>query len=240
MPHWKRIVILANSIKRKKRCVAGKEISWDSKQYHISGWIRPIDQNEAEGAVAPQVMQYEDGTYPQILDVAYVPVLANAGDENHPEDWIIDTSRRWQRLCQFPANDVPQLCDEGIEMWHYPDQPNRVPGGYVSKMTKPVSLMLVKPPAGWSVSFYKELNRNLIMETKAHLKLKLNPHDHVFSVNDPLLYTHFAHPVNTQAEGELIAQFHQPEDLYFTLSLTPPHYCWHYKILAAVIRGATT
>lgn len=237
MSGWKRIVILANSTKRHNRCVAGKEISWDASQYHIADWIRPVDRNEAEGAVSIEVMRCEDGSCPQVLDIVDVPVLAHAADPNHPEDWVIDTSRRWKRLHRFPSASVCHLADDGSDTWQQPGQTRRVSEGYVARMSRPASLKLVKPPAGWAISIFKDTNFEGKLRTKSRLRLALGGHDHVFDNNDPQIQTHYAGPINIPLEGELIIPFRGPEDLYFTLSLTPAFKGWHYKILAAVIRG---
>ncbi len=237
MTGWKRIVVLANSTKRHNRCVAGKEISWDATQYHAAGWIRPVDRNEAEGAVSLQVMRYEDGTCPQVLDIVDVPILTHAADVNHPEDWVIDTTKRWKRLHQLPAAFVPHLCDDGGDLWHQSGQSRRVLEGYVSRMSNPASLMLVKPPDGWTISIFKDTNFEGKVRTKSRLNLSLGGHVHVFDNNDSQIHTHYAQSVSVPFEGELIIPFREPENLYFALSLTPAFKGWHYKILAAVIRG---
>ena len=239
MSGWKRIVILANSTKRHHRCVAGKEISWDATRYHGAGWIRPIDRNEAEGAVSVQIMRFEDGTYPRVLDIVDVPVIAHAADANHPEDWVIDTSRRWKRLHQLPAAWVAHLCDDGSDLWHQPDQSRRVLEGFVSRMGNPASLMLVKPPGAWTMSLFMETSFDGRLRTKSRMRFSFGGHEHVFDNNDPQAHTHFAQPVNAPMKGELIIPFREPENLYFALSLTPAFKGWHYKILAAVIPGAT-
>jgi hypothetical protein len=233
---WKRIVILANSIKRHHRCVAGKEISWDETSYHAEGWIRPIDRNDAEGAVSVQVMRCEDGTYPQVLDIVDVPILAYAADPNHPEDWVIDTSRRWKRLHQLPSVCIPHLCDKGSDLWHQPDQPRRVREGFVSRMKNSASLMLVKPPSGWKISLFVEPSIDGRLRSKSRLSFEVGGDTHVFDNNDPLAHMHFAQPVNAPMQGELIIPFREPENLYFALSLTPSFKGWHYKILASIIR----
>jgi hypothetical protein len=239
MSDWRRIVILANSTKRHNRCVAGKVISWDDTQYHATGWIRPIDRNEAEGAVSVKVMRCEDGSYPQVLDIVDVPVLGHAADPNHPEDWVIDRSRRWKRVQQFPAALVHHLCDDGSNLWNQPSQSRRVLEGYVTKMANPASLMLVKPPSGWKMSLFKDTNFEGRIRTKSRLSFSLGGHDHLFDNNDPHIHTHYAEAVSVPLEGEVIIPFREPESLYFTLSLTPAFKGWHYKILAAVIRGAS-
>ena len=44
-----------------------------------------------------ETMRCADGQPIKFLDIIDVPILQWANDPNHPEDWVVDTSRSWVR-----------------------------------------------------------------------------------------------------------------------------------------------
>jgi hypothetical protein len=77
----KRIVVLANSIKKRGRCVAGREII--QKDREPGSWLRPISAVE-EGTLMPNHMAVDSGRPLQVLDIVEVPVTQHARDLCHP------------------------------------------------------------------------------------------------------------------------------------------------------------
>jgi hypothetical protein len=245
MPTWKRIVILANSIKRHHRCVAGKEVTWDGAQWRIGSWIRPIDRSDAEGAVALNVMRCEDGGFPDVLDIVDVPLLQPANDANHPEDWVLDTGQRWKRAPKFPAAGINLLVDSPATLWSHPAQPRKVPEGYVSSMPGPASLYLVRPPAKWEFLLFRDTawRDGLPTEQKrirSRLVFSLGGQQHAFDINDPHWGERYCQHVSVPETGSVVVPVAYPDAIFLTLSLTPAFKGWHYKILAAVIEGGAS
>ncbi len=245
MPIWKRIVVLANSIKRHHRCVAGKEIAWDGAQWCVGSWIRPIDRSDAEGAVALNVMRCEDGGFPDVLDIVDVPLLQPANDANHPEDWLLDTGQKWKRAAKFSAAGINLLVDSPATLWSHSTQPKKVPGGYVSTMPGAASLYLIKPPVGWEfVQFLDTLWMNGLpteqKRTRSLLRFTLGGQQHAFDIKDPHWREHYGQHVSVPVTGSIVVPIANPDCVHFTLSLTPPFNGWHYKILAAVIEGGAS
>lgn len=242
MPIWKRIVILANSIKRHHRCVAGKEIAWAGAQRNVGRWIRPIDRSDAEGAVALGVMRYEDGGYPDVLDIVDVPLIKPANDTNHPEDWVLDTGYRWRRVGKFPPAEVNLLRDSRAMLWSHRGQPRKVPEGYVASMAAAASLYLITPPVGWGfVLFHDTAWRDGLpieqKRTRSRLVFALDGQRHVFDINDPCWGERYGHHVAVPETGSVVVPVTNPDSIFMTISLTPAFKGWHYKILAAVIEG---
>jgi hypothetical protein len=95
MPTTKRIIVLANSIKKSARCIAGIEVGM-GKAIQPTGWIRPIS-SESEGELEPRHMRVEGGGVLNVLDIVDVPLTRHANDPVHPEDWEIDLQRQWVR-----------------------------------------------------------------------------------------------------------------------------------------------
>jgi len=222
--------------------VAGKEISWDDKGWHVAGWIRPIGKPEDEGAVPMHQMRFADGKTPQILDIIDVPLVGSANDPNHPEDWIIDLQYYWRRVRGFPSEELKLLEDQNPVMWSDASEPRKVVSGYVSVMKKPGSLYFMRPPKGWQIVIFRKTIWSQGTPTdryKDHylLRFTVNAEVHEFDITDPGFTGTFGHLVKSPEHGEAVVPIASP-DLYFCcLSLTPAFKGYHYKILAALIEG---
>jgi len=88
----KKIVCLANSMKKGGNCIAGREVLENG----YGGWIRPVSARpSAELSFAEY--KYETGGYCQLLDIADIP-LSRAEPRGHQtENHVIDAACRWTR-----------------------------------------------------------------------------------------------------------------------------------------------
>lgn len=106
----KTILVLANSIKKGGRCVAGIEITNADVDYPEFGeWIRPIDGTQDEGTLRTMTT-YVGSKIVRPLDIVEIEFTSKADDPNHPEDWIIKDSR-WKHLASYYdeiLSDLPQ------------------------------------------------------------------------------------------------------------------------------------
>ena len=112
MGGMKRIVCLANSRKLHGRCVAGRE--WAGGQ--AGPWIRPVSEREG-GEVSEYERQYEDGSDPRVLDVIDVPMLEPRPDGYQAENWLLDSTRYWQKAGRLSWFDLPALADPVAPLW---------------------------------------------------------------------------------------------------------------------------
>lgn len=105
------IVILANSIKHGKHCVAGKHIQ--SKQ-----WVRPVSNPEG-GALSNLQAKFKNpyGTYLvkpmqkiEMSLVQHVPLV------NQPENYLIDDSI-WEQKYSINDQELLQYLDQPINLW---------------------------------------------------------------------------------------------------------------------------
>ena len=92
-PIVKRIICLANSRKLGGLCIAGKEILGDGL---AGGWVRPIGARPSE-AILEHEQRYEDGSYPQVLDVIDILLLGPRPKDHQQENWLINEGR-WVRV----------------------------------------------------------------------------------------------------------------------------------------------
>lgn len=80
----KKVFVLANSIKKRQRCIAGREIikHHDGKEYW-GEWIRPVTLHD-EGAVSLSECRLQDGTIPVPLDVVHIPITSCENNSAQP------------------------------------------------------------------------------------------------------------------------------------------------------------
>ena len=76
------VIILANSYKRRGRCIAG--VRADNGQ-----WVRLISGETGHGELYPDHYLYDDGGEPEMLDVVRVGCTEPRPKPYHPEDWLI-------------------------------------------------------------------------------------------------------------------------------------------------------
>jgi len=223
----KRMVVLANSVKRSHWCVAGKELFGAEGHWTPGLWVRPVDPAH-EGAITAETMRLEENRMPRFLDIVDVPILSHAQDANHPEDWAVDPARRWVRQGKFPHGQLEKLLDRPVDLWSSRTDAAKVAAGYVSRMFRPATLYLIKPEGAVCAKVFKE-------GPKLRRRLHLRHHDveHEFAITDPLFESHY--PVRGRI-GETPVEIPLAADgrLHLCLSLTPEFNGAHYKIAATI------
>lgn len=74
MPSMKKIICLANSWKRKERCIAGIDLN-------TGKWVRPVcDDRYPEDGRVPKYIRLVEGREPKLLDILEIP-LADTGKD---------------------------------------------------------------------------------------------------------------------------------------------------------------
>src|SRR5579864_5584579 len=95
------ILCLANSYKRRGRCIAGLRLDG-------GGWIRPVARTP-NGELYPEHFVLPDGSSPRVLDVVRVPLEGPEPSAHQPENWLVG-DRPWQLVRRgLPANLAPLL-----------------------------------------------------------------------------------------------------------------------------------
>jgi hypothetical protein len=227
-PLYKRIVVLAKSVKHKHWCVAGKEVFESHGRWMAGLWVRPTDPAN-EGAITREMMRCDNGHIPQPFDIVDVPVAKCATDPHHPEDWIVDASRPWKHCGIFPASEADALVDTPPQLWGSRTDPRKLAEGYVAKMLRPASLYFIKPAGDFRIALFKE-------EARPRKRVALRYHDieHEFDITDPSFEDHYLHGLRLGPEQRFEFTLKQDGRLYLCLSLTPPFHGAHYKIAATI------
>src|SRR5712691_9861859 len=142
--HYKRIIVLAKSIKKGERCVAGKEVDLGTNAL-AGGWVRPIS-DESEGELKSRHMRVDDGAPLVVLDIVDVPLSKYADDAIHPEDWIVDTANTWKRRMRLTRQQLAAMEEKPKDLWlESTFHTDRVTGAFLSKRPKHQSLYLIRP-----------------------------------------------------------------------------------------------
>jgi len=113
---WKRLLILANSIKKNARCIAGREFADGSDGIILGNWIRPVS-NIGEGELLPEHCDLTTGGMPGVLDVVNVPLTEAATDPGQPENWRIAPGVGWVRESTRDAAIVNLCAGAPESLW---------------------------------------------------------------------------------------------------------------------------
>lgn len=140
-PQSKTIMVLANSLKKGGRCVAGLEAKLTTSGYYeLGSWIRPIDPGQKEGTI-PGGRTLIGGRFLKPLDLVKISFRGPANDPFHPEDVEIDCSKDWAFEGEIDPNVFTVLPDESEDLWGPSTAANRK----VTPKAGIKTLRLIKP-----------------------------------------------------------------------------------------------
>src|SRR5882762_6087225 len=123
----KTIVVLANSLKKGGRCLAGKEARMSGSNIETFGsWIRPISGGHKEVAgksEGGQVTEYtvcqclRRAELPRLLEILEIPFSRAVGLPDQPENWEIAEGDPWRSLGMCPSDLLPRIADRPAALW---------------------------------------------------------------------------------------------------------------------------
>lgn len=225
----KKLFILANSIKKQHRCVAGREVisSTDGK-YHWGGWIRPVSTHD-EGAISIQECRLQDNCIPDPLDVIDIPCTNCENDPTQPENWQIQGGSSWNKITKWSLQDAAKLLEFPDNLWLQPgEKQDRATSNYLITLQEHQSLYLIKPE-----------NFKFLIETKHWNGRKrvrgvfnYNGQYYNFSMTDPLISQKYFPSIANFSDGFI--DIENPDDCFICVSLTPEFKGCHYKIITTV------
>ncbi|MGB7271998.1 MAG: hypothetical protein WBC69_01795 [Geitlerinemataceae cyanobacterium] len=114
MSSVRRIICLANSWKRKERCIAG--IDTETGQ-----WIRPVcdDRFPEDGRVPSQIRQIE-GREPELLDILEIPLSQTCQAFKFERENLSILSGQWRKVGKATPADLFPYCDNSADILHNP------------------------------------------------------------------------------------------------------------------------
>jgi hypothetical protein len=108
----KDIICLANSRKSGGFCFAGKEL----RRGKPVKWIRPVSSREDE-EISQHEYQYEDGSFPQLLEIITVPLLEPKPKGCQQENWLFNPDYYWRKIGVLGKKDLNQFIDPEELLW---------------------------------------------------------------------------------------------------------------------------
>jgi hypothetical protein len=231
----KKIFVLANSIKKQQRCVAGIEIVKGLGGKEDWGeWIRPVTHHD-EGAIRLSECRLQDGAAPLPFDVIQIPLTARENNPTQPENWYIQPSGQWSKITVWSKNEAQKLIERPKSLWWEPGakKQDRVTPQYLLSQKKHQSLYLVKPVN--FQFFVEDYNWDGKDKKRVRAIFSYNGQNYNFSMTDPLArQKHFPTFPNVQS-GAVTPK--GSEEILICVSLTPELSGQHYKIVATVIES---
>jgi hypothetical protein len=225
----KKLFVLANSIKKNHRCVAGREvISGTDGQNHWGGWIRPVSTHD-EGAISIQECRLEDNCIPKPLDVIKIPCTTCENDPTQPENWEIQRGSSWHKITNWDSQVAASLLESPSDLWLQPGvKQDRVTSEYLVTLQGHQSLYLIKPK-----------NFKFLVETKPWDGRKrvrgvfnYNWQHYDFSMTDPLISQKYFPSIANHPDGFI--DIENLDDCFICVSITPEFRGYHYKLIATV------
>ncbi len=215
----KYFICLANSYKRKGRCIAGVEIVYDSngKWKPIRNedgrplWIRPIAKT-TYGEIPNYV-----GECIQMLSVVKLTDVISCPDGAHTEN--VYYSRIEQ--CNDSFSQESSIMDQLIDTKHQSIFHNRGRAVSAKKLKETnYSLMLIHPDCACA---YRDENRE---KSKNRMKFTYCDIEYDFPITDPVFLDEFKRRPNC---------YDDIPDVYLAISLGLEFEGWHHKLVAGVI-----
>jgi hypothetical protein len=227
----KTLLVMANSIKKGGRCVAGLEIAHtESDGYKLEEWIRPVDANQDEGTI-PIHRTIIAGLELKTLDLVKIRFTRPANDPLHPEDFEIDTSVKWQSDGAMTKDVLERLADESEDLWRISFDGSRK----VAPKTGQKTLWLIKPKAPCQVLFFRD-DTPWGVKYRRLLFIENENCDQTFSIDDPeFMKRHNLSPESLGNRGRRTIDL-DPSRTVIVASLTKPYKedGMQYKIAATI------
>jgi hypothetical protein len=229
----KRLLVLANSMKKDGRCVAGREISLDQPP-QLLGWIRPVS-GAGEGELLPHHMKLDRTAPLAPLDLVDVPVLRHAADPVHPEDWVVAGSD-WKAVKTYPPAILPKLLESPDHLWlEAAAHSDRVTPGYLLTAKPPRSICLVRV-GRLQLHFWREFNQfKGYNQKKSRAVFEYNGAKYNLGLTDPVATAQFCPTYPDVGAAPFEITPNMPNGCALCISLTPPFNGYQYKVVATVL-----
>jgi hypothetical protein len=232
----KTIVVLANSVKKSGRCLAGKEIIRVGNEWSVGNWIRPV-ASQAGDEVPVYSMTRVLGREPQLLEILEIPLDAPAALPDQPENWLLSRVGAWKSHGSVKFDDVDRLLDHPDNLWG--THMRYVEAGFPQRMAQPTSLYLIQPDMieplrVWTEETIDGQGRPYDRHRR-RVSLRYRGSFHEFDITDPQLQTRYYPKLPAKHESSLDIPLRDPQRTAVCVSLTPVWQGRHYKLAAAFI-----
>jgi hypothetical protein len=233
----KTILILANSLKKGGRCIAGREVLWfPDGRWRFGPWIRPVSAH-GDGELAHEETIRPDGSQVQVLEFANVALAQNQHEECQPENWVIAGPRCWSKLdrpCKLPP--MPALEEHPPDLWIDKAELNdRISPERLAELRPGFSLAVIRPDE-LTLAWHAEMNTfKKRPQNKFRARFTYNGLKYELSLTDPLASERFCTPMPSVGEKPRTLTLQSPHGPMLCVSLTPVFSGFHYKVAATIL-----
>lgn len=228
----KQIVVLANSIKKHARCIAGREVNDEG----LGAWIRPIS-DVGEGELHPNHYRLGDNRDPSVLDIVEIAFRGQRHDPGQPENWLIASESRWNKLGVYDASNLLAVEEHPDDLWVESNHKiDRISESAQAQRTNQHSLTVITPE-NLQFRLWREHNQySDRIQKKSRACFRYLGQDYSLSLTDPIFSQQYCN--NHPNIGEDVRVVHCPfgDHCLLCISLTPPFHGYHYKVVATVLR----
>jgi len=229
------LLILANSLKNRGRCVAGREVVWlPDGRWHFGKWVRPVGAH-GQGELSLEEAAYGDGTMVQVMQFAEVQLTHNEGRTDQPENWVIAGPRAWSlplRVVKPPP--VEALAEKPSDLWLDPAEMNdKISPQRLAERRQGFSLCVVQPEE-MTLVWHSEMNvAKKRASGKYRARFRYLGVKYELSLTDPVASERFCVPL--PAVGEKPRTLELKRVPLVCVSLTPVFAGLHYKVAATLL-----
>ena len=234
----KTFLILANSIRKSCRCIGGREMFQKDGQWHYGPWIRPVS-TQGEGEVHNHESCYIDGTQPTVLDVAEVTLTTKQNCSHQPENYLIDSSCRWQKLGTIPVNSLGSIEEKPVHLWLQSNggRKDRIQSQLAIGSLNPFQSLFLIRPINLRFRIWHEFNvfsGGTKKQRRALFTYAGKEYD--FPITDPTMETRYFQPFPALNEAPKEILPTASANCFLVVSLAAPFTDgYHYKVVATIL-----
>lgn len=230
----KQILVLANSIRKNGRCIAGRQITDHIGTPVLGDWIRPVSKN-GEGELTDDYCRGPNGQMLKIFDIIDIPLWACENSKSQPENWFIDPKQKWTKA-SVPSG-LPRIAPDGpIDLWDAPGpRLDRISPEDLAALNRNQSLYLIPV-----TKFRMELSWT-IFEEECHKRRRAifdyKGIEYNLALTDPAIQDKYCRQFPKPEEAPKIITLPSGGTCQLCVSLAPAFHGYHYKVVATVIEG---
>lgn len=233
----KSILVLANSLKKGGRCIAGREVLWlPDGRWHFGKWVRPVSRH-GDGELFREETTKVDGNLVGVMEFAEVSLAENQNEPCQPENWFISGLRCWSaigRSAKLPPTAA--LEEHPRDLWiDKAEQNDRISPNRLAELSPGFSLVVIRPEQ-LTLVWWSQMNTfKKQVQNKFRAHFTYNGLAHELSLTDPLASDRYCRPMPALGEKPRMLPLKSANGPLVCVSLTPVFQGFHYKVAATIL-----
>lgn len=237
----KKVVILANSIRKGSHCIAGRELKEHNGKLFCEQWIRPVSHH-GEGEVSSSECTCSDGKQVNILDVVEINLTENESCKHQPENFYFDLSSKWRKIGKFSSRNLHTLVEEPDHLWlQHGTKTDRINSSKATGSLSPFRSIYLIRPSSLHFKIWQEADTRNNGYPKKHRRAIFNYHntEYDLSITDPAIDSRYFQPFPALNQPPKKIEPRDASNCFLVVSLTLPFHDYHYKVVATVFEVQT-